>query len=365
MLGYDDFGGVSDRIFATVDEGGTWELVTSHYNFSDSYSGTFPFGFVPSPSGGVGRLACVSFWEDLENSVSSLVSWAPGEAGPRLEVDCPDFADCTMTGARSLPGQWYGSIDYGFVPGGSPSGTVLRRPPGGDWASVGSLGRFDRVAAGNVDPNLIVAVRGEFGPDPVVDVSRDGGATWSRLIDTVGLGLHASNAEVVLTRHDEYVYVVLRDGPPDGDRILRAELEATLGAVECPGVANATGRPGELRAVGLSAASGNRVLLSLRDLPPGLCYLPLVSRDAGFTANPGGSAGNLCLAGTIGRALDLAALSTDWGDGFAELDLARLPAGGVTAAALPGDTWRFQVWYRDCAALGASNLTNSVAVTFD
>ena len=46
------------------------------------------------------------------------------------------------------------------------------------------------------------------------------------------------------------------------------------------------------------------------------------------------------------------------------VDLMALPQPGGAVSASPGETWRFQVWFRDLDATGGtSNLSTVVAVT--
>ncbi|MEM8709622.1 MAG: hypothetical protein AAGG01_01605, partial [Planctomycetota bacterium] len=86
----------------------------------------------------------------------------------------------------------------------------------------------------------------------------------------------------------------------------------------------------------------------------------------GFSSMPGGSQGNLCLSGSIGRfdgpgqiqatkALGRAVLQLD-------LDSHPTPSGPVAVQA--GETWSYQCWFRDSTA-GAptSNFSDGVTVT--
>jgi hypothetical protein len=46
------------------------------------------------------------------------------------------------------------------------------------------------------------------------------------------------------------------------------------------------------------------------------------------------------------------------------VDLTRVPQPSSFVAVQPGETWRFQLWFRDVNPNVTSNFTNAVAVTF-
>ncbi|QDV04830.1 hypothetical protein Poly30_03240 [Planctomycetes bacterium Poly30] len=130
--------------------------------------------------------------------------------------------------------------------------------------------------------------------------------------------------------------------------------------VVCEGVPNSLGVPSSLRAIGLDKASFNDLELRLINHVGGLT-IPLVSSMSGFVANPGGSVGNLCLGGSIGRGL---AFTPDLNTTIRIYPQA-LPQPGGFVAAQAGQTWYFQAWHRDFQA-GAvvSNFSSALAVTF-
>ena len=75
----------------------------------------------------------------------------------------------------------------------------------------------------------------------------------------------------------------------------------TIGANYCTAAANSTGAVGVVSAVGSEFVSDNLVTLSASDLPANSFGFFLTGQNQGFTGNPGGSQGNLCLSGSIGR----------------------------------------------------------------
>ena len=83
-------------------------------------------------------------------------------------------------------------------------------------------------------------------------------------------------------------------------------------------------------------------------------------------ANPGGSEGNLCLSGTVGRFQQQIQNSGATGSITILTDLTALPQPTGAVAVVPGDTWNFQAWFRDTSMAGTptSNLSNGLEVVF-
>lgn len=75
---------------------------------------------------------------------------------------------------------------------------------------------------------------------------------------------------------------------------------------------------------------------------------------------PPGSNGVLCLGGAIGRYSLLIHNTTRTENMGIIVDRNALPVNPVRAI-LPGETWRFQAWFRDGAS---SNFSDAVAVQF-
>jgi hypothetical protein len=120
----------------------------------------------------------------------------------------------------------------------------------------------------------------------------------------------------------------------------------------------------------MSARGSDRVIdqnftLEARQLALNSTVSFICSRERGWNPGAGGSAGALCLGGVVGR-FDGAVYPTG-GEGRAEhlVDLMSIPQSGGFVAALVGDTWSFQAWYRDSAGgQPTSNLTDGLEVLF-
>lgn len=137
-----------------------------------------------------------------------------------------------------------------------------------------------------------------------------------------------------------------------------------------PAVPNQTGKSAVLVGYGSTAVADNALTLVALPLPfnePG--YI-LASRNPGFLPFPGGSAGNLCLSGTIAR-LNRPGEVVVVGQPFVkeievQLDLLDIPEPPSLGVAIqPGETWFFQCWHRDfLAGSPTSNFTAALEVTF-
>lgn len=108
--------------------------------------------------------------------------------------------------------------------------------------------------------------------------------------------------------------------------------------------------------------------LDATNMPANAFGFFITSTDQGFVANPGGSAGNLCLGGNMGRGLGgLGAILNSGTNGSfgVTVSLDNMPSAMGPVSVMPGETRYFQTWHRDNAILGAtSNFSDGVSVTF-
>ena len=133
-----------------------------------------------------------------------------------------------------------------------------------------------------------------------------------------------------------------------------------------PAVPNSAGVPATVGLTGSSFLVANQMTLTAEALPLNSAAFFVVSRQQGFAAQPGGSQGNLCLGGTIGRYVGPGQVMNSGATGIVSLpiDLTSIPTPNGPVAAVPGDTWSFQGWYRDSVGgASTSNFTDGVTLT--
>ena len=143
---------------------------------------------------------------------------------------------------------------------------------------------------------------------------------------------------------------------------------ALLGGAYCTDApANGTGHSAVLRAFGSQSIADNDVTLLSTGLPLTSFGFFITSQTSGLILNPGGSAGNLCVTGAIGRYVGPGQIQNSSASGTIALDLnlAQMPTPTGLVAAQAGETWYFQAWHRDIqAGVTTSNFTQALSLSF-
>ncbi|MCP3918076.1 MAG: PQQ-dependent sugar dehydrogenase [bacterium] len=129
----------------------------------------------------------------------------------------------------------------------------------------------------------------------------------------------------------------------------------------CSANPNSTGNPAEISVTGIPSVTAANLTLNGDGLPPNQFGYFLMAQTQDFLALFGGSQGNLCLGMPIVRfAGDI--LNTGAGGSVSfPPDFGNLPNGATFEV---GDTWNFQLWYRDQNPTTTSNTTAGVSVQF-
>lgn len=144
-------------------------------------------------------------------------------------------------------------------------------------------------------------------------------------------------------------------------------IELGLGTSYCDSNPNSTGLAAALSITGSSSIAANDMTLSMSQLPPLSFAFFLVSQTQGFVAFPGGSDGNLCVVGSIGRYVGPGQIQQSSAAGTANLaiDLTQIPQPNGFVSAQAGEQWNFQGWHRDLTSTGAtSNFSDGVTIVF-
>ncbi|MEM8710923.1 MAG: endonuclease [Planctomycetota bacterium] len=158
------------------------------------------------------------------------------------------------------------------------------------------------------------------------------------------------------------------DHPEWVNCLFRNDCGPDLGGLYCsPSVSNSTGQPATIEARGSALISDADFRLLAGSLPANSLGYFLCSQAPGFVFQPGGSQGNLCLSGSIGRVVGGQVLNSGFFGGFGiDVDLTMLPQPSGDVAVLSGETWHFQAWFRDAVGGQAtSNFTDGWVVTFE
>jgi len=241
-----------------------------------------------------------------------------------------------------------GPIETGMprvAPGGTSGGALVV------WEEIPSFGA-DHLLAAHVNAAGAIDV-------PTFDVAStpSGKARLDCAVSAGGQVLLAwSDARV--DDGDIYAQNVAFDGTLGGG--------SGLGTSYCGAVANSTGGAGMMNAVGSPVAADNLVTLQATGLPNNQFGFFLTSMTQAFIANPGGSQGNLCILGSIGRynLVNQIFFTGTTGSGQLTLDLTQTPTASGPVPVLAGQTWNFQAWYRDQNPSNASNFTDGYAILF-
>jgi hypothetical protein len=129
---------------------------------------------------------------------------------------------------------------------------------------------------------------------------------------------------------------------------------------------NSTGEPTLLKAIEIDLSARTMTLQS-SGMPSGAFGFFLTSLTPDFVPNAGGSAGNLCLGGTIGRGVGGTIFtSTPAGTAEVPVSLDMIPtASGTPVSVQPMEVRYFQTWHRDSAGgTPTSNFSNGVGISF-
>ncbi|MEM8709859.1 MAG: hypothetical protein AAGG01_02820 [Planctomycetota bacterium] len=147
------------------------------------------------------------------------------------------------------------------------------------------------------------------------------------------------------------------------------ESSTNIGVNYCgPANVNTTGNPAQIVGSGSVTTASNDVSLLCLNMPQQAFGMFLVSSSVGFVANPGGSEGNLCLGGAIGRYVGPGQIQNSGQAGAISLaiDLTSVPQPSSTVAVQAGETWYWQAWFRDSTTGGAptSNTSDGLQIDF-
>lgn len=336
--------GVAHAQTTTLDFGG---LSTADLNtgYGDYVDGPNADGFTYTGTGGFTPHVTVGLGAETDAAARGLTVYGPGYN---------DLVD----------------VVYGAIPGGNGSGlaqlvVTLSADPGhlatlesfdlGNWGVAVNL-PYVRVVdetGAVLFEDLSVDLNPNTSPDEKNYVLSPApqGKVLTLLVSVSGLGNIADNVGI-----DNLTFGELVDNG------------ALLGSAYCTGApANETGHAAILRAFGGQSIAANDVTLMSTGLPLTSFGFFITSRMSGLIMNPGGSAGNLCVTGAIGRYVGPGQIQNSSASGTIalDLDLAQMPTPTGLVPAQAGETWFFQAWHRDIqAGVATSNFTEALSIPF-
>lgn len=150
----------------------------------------------------------------------------------------------------------------------------------------------------------------------------------------------------------------------DGVVLTLLQFAPRPGTSYCTANPNSTGQTGLILGGGTTSLAANDLTLHASRLPQNAFSFFIFGSSAGFVANPGGSLGNICVGGHVGRGVGNVIVNTGaTGTADAQVDLLAIPVATGLFVAQPGDTLNFQCWHRDSVnGAAVSNFTNGLQV---
>jgi hypothetical protein len=145
-----------------------------------------------------------------------------------------------------------------------------------------------------------------------------------------------------------------------------------IGTDYCQSTVNSTGAMTTLTASGSEVATDDAVELRASNMPVGVFGFYITSQSQGSVSNPGGSDGNLCVVGDVGRFMQSGQVKAADANGMftlstilGEWSTSSIPQATppLNYAAMAGITSNFQLWHRDTTA-GGSNFSNGLELMF-
>ncbi len=249
--------------------------------------------------------------------------------------------------------------------GGETSGLVVERPAVrviGQQFDVSFSSSSPALVSGDTNGATDVFLRSHLtGVIERVSLADDGGqlngdslspsVDW--VLGTVAFESAATNVTV--------------GGTPGAGQLYVRQSGATSISNYCLAAPNASGAAAGISATGSAFLPDNDLVLEATQMPFNAFAFFLVSTEQAFIPNPGGSAGNLCLSGSIGRFVGPGQIQNSGAAGTVSIavDNLLIPSPFGARVVSPGETLNFQAWMRDRDASGqpTSNFTNGVSVT--
>lgn len=363
---------------------GVWARVDNAATASYTGSLTLGDGAVLTIAGAVGS-------ESAAKGVASITMGAGSEIQVNVNADIP-FPPITLLGDATLS-SLFGASDWQIDNFGPITGahTLTLAHFNGHTVNLNAANGFAELILDTVDRwNLNARAAGSLGTGNVtINPRSSDGRSASLFIDvdnvmadTATLTLNGSPGQggfsgtgsdyVVMNANDTigklYVYGVQQpegvytsaEAWLSGAGTLTVQASA-VGVNYCgPANFNSSGGTALIAGWGSDAALDNSLTLVASGMPVNELGYFLCSQTQGFVSGPGNSAGNLCLGGKLGRFVSQVQSTGAMGEFAIPVDLSGLPVWRHQAA-LAGETWNFQAWFKDGAS---SNFSDGLSISF-
>ncbi|QDV06751.1 hypothetical protein Poly30_22660 [Planctomycetes bacterium Poly30] len=163
------------------------------------------------------------------------------------------------------------------------------------------------------------------------------------------------------------VATILDDTTPTNSEFemaVQAEIPGGISTNYCAAEPNSTGGAASIVATGSAGLIANDLVLTCTGMPADSFSIFIASTTQDFVPMAGGGAGNLCLGGSIGRGVGGAIYNSGAaGSISASVDWTSIPQPAGAVAAMAGDTWNFQCWFRDADVGGVPTFNYSDATS--
>ncbi len=214
-----------------------------------------------------------------------------------------------------------------------------------------------------------------------IQVSNNGGNTWTTM-ETVGPAtensggwIQASLSVSSYVTPTAFVRFRFRAEDSGGASIVEAAIDdfqlndldcsVGIGSSYCsPAVPNSTGQGAVISATGSISALDNNLQLTVTGLPFGQFSYFNASLSSAQIAQPGGSQGVLCLGAPVAR-FRFNILISNGGQVNFQPNLNQIPLPpSFQYAVQPGESWHWQLWFRDNNPGPTSNFSDALLTTF-
>ncbi|MFT5050586.1 MAG: YVTN family beta-propeller protein [Chlamydiales bacterium] len=296
--------------------------------------GSFPLRVAFSPAGD--RAYVTNAFSDnlhvlqLSGGSASVLGIVDGIGSP-LQVDVDD------TDSYAYVGSWdFGSAAVHVVDTGSLA-----------CVAEVALGSSPRSSVLDGSDLWVTMTDGELGL-----IRAEGSA--SMLVGTTALS--GSPSDMVLAKPFGVLYAA-QPGVEDGLDVVAASIPVNY----CVAAPNSVGAGASMSYSGTTSVSNNDFVVAAEGMPPGV---PLVAFYGSTAVQFAFGNGLRCVGGVVQRLYPVVH-ATSSGTTSRALDFTTSPVGFGPKSIHPGDTWQFQVWYRDGMGGGAGfNLTDGLQATF-